>query len=200
MWIKKFNKFKESVIIRSFDFELNDSINIWYDSLLSSIDAEEVNIEDTLKLNINNTDLEYLNDNNNFIKSLSSLGLKKSNMELSSDYETFLNKPCRFMFIYDINASELETPKYLLLQISNENGYDNTKCYKINNNINNFYDQLSSKRIEIIDNDKRFIYETSDKNTWELKSEHEDEFFKRSMRKEDLEKTINERKAKVKVI
>ena len=154
-----------------------------------------MNITDT------NINLDYLNNNDNFINSLSKVGLKKSNMELSTDYETFLNKPCRFMFISDIKANELETPKYLLLQIYDNNKWANTKCYKINDDINKFYDQLSSKTIEITDSEGVFVYDTSiGGNEWTLTSNNENDSYKKVMRKEELDNIVNTRKAKIKVV
>lgn len=191
MWIKNFHKFKES---------LNESLSIWYDSLLNSINAQEVDIKDTLKLGDINTDLQQLNDNDYFIKILSKSGMKKSDMEDSSNYETFLSTPCRFMFIYDIKANELETPYYLLLQIYNQSleQYEDTKCYKINADITNFYDQLSSKVINIEDNDNNYVYDTSNSNEWNLKSNNANDIYKNVLRKSDLESIIKKRNAKIK--
>lgn len=206
MRIKKFKKFKESLVINIKDlkaFDLNESLSIWYDSLLNSIGAKELNIYDVLKLNKNfNINLDNLEISDDFVKALSNQGLKKSNMENSDDYETFLSVPCRFMFIYDSKASELDTPYFLLLQTYNSvsNKYETTKCYQINDNIKKFYDQLSSKIIEIEDNGEKFIYETGDRNNWHLKSVKETDIYKRNFNKEDLEKTVNDRKVKIKII
>jgi len=205
MWIKKFINFKESLVIdvEDMDFDLNESLNIWFDSLLASINAKPVDIYTALKLARNtNIDLKNLDKDNSFITTLSDNGLKKSNMEITSDYETFLKTPCRFMFIYDKKASDLDNPYYLLLQVYNEilNKWETTNIYKINDNIKKFYDQLSSKTIEIIDGADRFIYETSDKNTWDLKSVKETDIYKRTFSKEDLEKIIQDRKVKVNII
>jgi hypothetical protein len=50
-YLKKYNNFKESILIDlSFQNELMESLSVWYDSLLSSINAEEVDIYDTFKL------------------------------------------------------------------------------------------------------------------------------------------------------
>jgi hypothetical protein len=46
-YLKKYNNFKESILIDlSFQNvgELMESLSVWYDSLLSSINAEEVDI------------------------------------------------------------------------------------------------------------------------------------------------------------
>ena len=52
-----------------------ESLNIWHDALLNSIDAEEVNIFDTLKLPtdeyMDKLDIDYLSNNIEFINSLS---------------------------------------------------------------------------------------------------------------------------------
>jgi hypothetical protein len=60
-------------------------------------------------------DLDFLEDNVEFINSLSSIALK-STVSNSDDYETFLNKPCRFMFIFNIESNELENPAYLIFR------------------------------------------------------------------------------------
>jgi hypothetical protein len=193
MWIKKFLKYKES---------LNESLSIWYDSLLSSIKAQEVRIDTTLHLKTENTDLEILNKSDEFVKSLASLGLKRSPMELTSDYETFMSTPCRFMFISNSKSSDLETPLYLMLQVFNKilNKWEATKCYKINDDIKNFYDQLSSKKIEIIEGNDKFVYETGNGNEWTLKSNNPSDIYKKDMRKEDLDKISKEREVKINVI
>lgn len=199
MWIKNYLKYKESLIINLSDFlDLNESLGISIDNLLNSIGAEPVDFS-ILKFK-GNSDLEFLDKDTDFINSLSKNNLKKSDMELSSNYETFLTTPCRFMFIYDKKASELDNPYYILLQLFGENSWKTTNIYKINGNIKKFYDQLSSKIIEIEDNGDKFIYETGNGNEWTLKSVKETDIYKRNFDKEDLEKVIKERQAKVNVI
>ena len=107
--IKTYYEFKESLVI-DLNFQniedLLESLSVWHDALLSAVGAEEVNIFDTLKLRqdefSDNLDLESLGDNVEFINSLSSIALKKSPIQNSDDFQTFLNKPCRFMFLYNI--------------------------------------------------------------------------------------------------
>jgi len=96
--IKTYNQFKESLVIDlSFQGieDLLESLTVWYDALLSAIGAEEVNIFDTLKLRqddfSNKLDLDSLGDNVEFINSLSSIALKKSPIQNSDDFQTFLN-------------------------------------------------------------------------------------------------------------
>ena len=71
-WIKSYKKYKESLVIdltfQSLD--LMESLNIWHDVLLNSINAEEVDIFDTLKLPNDlksNLDLDFLFNNVEFI-------------------------------------------------------------------------------------------------------------------------------------
>ena len=107
-WLKSYKQYKESITI---DLEyqtiedLMESLDIWHDVLLNVISAEEMNIYDILSLPkedyTNKMDIDYLEDNIEFINSLSSIGLKKSTVQNTDDSQTFVNKPCKFMFIYN---------------------------------------------------------------------------------------------------
>jgi hypothetical protein len=208
--IKNYKEFKESLVI-DLTFQrvedLLESLTIWHDALLSSIGAEETNIFDTLKLPqddfTNNLDLDFLSDSIEFINSLSSLALKKSELKNSDDYQTFLNKPCKFMFIYDINSNELENPVYLLMQIWNDtiDKWQDVKIYKVNDDVKKFYDKLTSRTIEIVDGDQNYIYTTSNGNEWVLQnSDKENDIYKKTFRKEELEDLIRDKKIKINVI
>jgi hypothetical protein len=208
--IKTYNQFKESLVIDlSFQGieDLLESLTIWHDALLSAVGAEEVNIFDTLKLPqedfSNNLDLESLGDNVEFINSLSSIALKKSPIQNSDDFQTFLNKPCRFMFLYDINSNELENPIYIMMQVYNDtlSSWDNSKIYKIQDDVKKFYDKLTSRTIEIVDADQNFIYTTSNGNEWVLQNKDaENDIYKQTFRKEELEDLIKDKKIKINVI
>lgn len=208
--LKTYNQFKESLVI-DLNFQnvedLLESLTIWHDALLTSIAAEELNIFDTLKLPTDdfsgNLDLDFLSDNIEFINSLSSLALKKSALENSDDYQTFLNKPCKFMFIYDINSNELENPIYLLFQIwiDTSDNWQDVKLYKVNDDAKKFYDKLTSRTIEIVDGDQNYIYTTSNGNEWVLQNtDKENDIYKNNFRKEELEELVKEKKIKINVI
>ena len=210
-YIKNYKDHKESLQI---DLEYQDvddimeSLNIWHDALLSSIDADEVNIFEELKLPtdefIDKLDIDFLSSNIEFINSLSSLGLKKSEVKNSDDFQTFLNKPCKFMFIFDVNANELQNPDYLLFQIWNEttDKWTDTKLYKVNEDVKKFYDKLTSRTIEILDGDENYIYQTSNgSNEWNLQNiEKVNDIYKKVFRKEELESFLDERKVKVNIV
>jgi len=208
--IKTYNQFKESLVI-DLTFQrvedLLESLKIWHDALLSSIGAEETNIFDTLKLPqedfTNNLDLDFLSDSIEFINSLSSLALKKSELKNSDDYQTFLNKPCKFMFVYDINSNELENPVYLMMQVWNDtlDKCQEVKLYKVNDDVKKFYDKLTSRTIEIVDADQNYIYTTSNGNEWILQnSDKENDIYKKTFRKEELEDLVRDKKIKINVI
>jgi hypothetical protein len=208
--IKTYNQFKESLVIDlSFQGieDLLESLTVWHDALLSAIGAEELNIFDTLKLPhddfSNNLDLDILGDNVEFINSLSSIALKKSPLENSDDYQTFLNKPCRFMFLYDINSNELENPVYIMMQVFNDTirKWDDVKIYKIKDDVKKFYDKLTSRTIEIVDGDQNYIYTTSNGNEWTLQNKDKiNDIYKDTFRKEELEELIRDKKIRINVI
>lgn len=208
-FLKNYKDYKESLLIdlSLYMVDIDESLSIDSDILLSSISATEIDIFETFNLPeddyINKLDLEYLSDNIEFINSLSSIGLKSSSIQNSSDYESFINKPCRFMFIYNVESNELENPNYLLIQSWNESlkKWDDSKLYKVNDDIKKFYDKLSSKVIEVDDNGEKYIYNTSNGNEWILQNvEKENDIFKKYLRKEDFENLINDRGVKIKVI
>lgn len=205
--ILKYKKFIESLQIDlSYQtIDIMESLNIWHDAILSSVDAKEVDIFTSLFLpKEENIDIEHLNTNSIFLNSLASIGLKKSYIQNTDDYETFINKPCKFMFIYDINSNELENPEYILFQSWNESlkKWSDTKLYKVNDDIKKFFDKLTSKTIEILDGQENYIYSTSNGNDWELqnRSHKDDDTYKKSLRKEELQKILDNKKIKINII
>ncbi len=186
--------------------DINESLSVWYNSILNSVGAQEVSIFDTFHLPEdqfrNKIDLDFLSNSSEFINSLSSIGLKKTTLENSENYETFLNKPCRFMFIKKIADNDLENPDYILFQSWNDtlNKWEETKLYTINDNINKFYDKLSSKTIEITHDGINYIYTTSNGNEWELQNVgSETKIFKKYLRKGDLEEMAKDNKVKINI-
>ena len=208
-WLKSFKKHKESLVIdlQFKSIDLMESLNIWHDVLLNAINAEELDIFDTLKLPEDffkgSLDLDYLSDNVEFINSLSSLALKKSQLEDTETYQTFLNKPCKFMFIYGQEQNELENPLYIIFQTWNESlkRWEDVKLYKVNSDVKKFYDKLSSKTIEVVDGDENYIYSTSNGGEWELQnSTKENDVYKKVFRKEELQKLLDDRNIKINII
>jgi len=209
-YLKKYNTYKESIVVDLMFqnmVELLESLTIWHDALLSAISAEEVDIINTCQLPSDEykdkLDLDFLEDHVEFINSLSSIALKKSELQHSDDYSTFINKPCKFMFIYGINRNELENPEYLLFQSWQETleKWDDVKLFKVNDDVKKFYDKLSSRTIELIDGDENYIYTTANGNEWVLQNiEKENDIYKRVFRKEELQDFLSERNIKVNIL
>ena len=195
-WIKKFKRFQESLVLDlQFDtIDLMESLNIWHDVLLASISAEQKDILDVIKLGSEfseKLDIDTLSENIEFINSLTSIGLKKSPVQNTEDYECFLNKPCKWMFLYNYNSNELENPEFIIFQTWNETltKWDEAKLYKINDSVKKFYDKLTSRTIEIIDGDQNYIYSTSNGNDWNLQNvDKQNDTYQKSLGKEDLQK------------
>ena len=209
-YLKGYKKFKESVVV-DLTFqnveELLESLNLWHDALLNAISAEEVDIYDTFKLPKEMSDkvedLDTLSDNVEFINSLSSIALKKSELKNSEDFQTFLNKPCKFMFIFDINSNELENPVYLLFQVWNEttNNWEGVKLYKVNDDVKKFYDKLTSRTIEILDGDENYIYQTSNGNEWVLQNvDKQNDVYQKTFRREELQELLKDRNVQVNIL
>jgi hypothetical protein len=207
-WIKDFKKYQESIQIdlTLIQIDIMESLNILDDVLLSSIAAENVDLLSTLKLSVefqDKLDLDELSSNIEFINSISSIGLKKSALQNTDDFETFVNKPCRFILLYDFNANELENPDYILFQSYNSiiQKWDDTKLYKVKDDIKKFYDKLTSKTIEIIEGDVNYIYTTSNGNDWTLQNiDSQNDIYTKEISKEELQKIIDERKVVINII
>jgi glycosyltransferase involved in cell wall biosynthesis len=167
-------------------------------------DCSKDNTKQLIKEKYANKNVKYFKSKKNFGHIISSeIGLKKSSIQNSDDFENFMNKPCKFMFIYKIESNELENPEYILFQNWNETikKWDDLKMYSVKDNIQKFYDKLTSRTIEIIDGDKNYIYTTSNGNDWVLQNSYnEDVTYKKSLRKEDIQKILDERNIEYKVI
>jgi hypothetical protein len=207
-WIKEFKKYQESLHIDlTFDqIDLMESLNIWHDVLLTSISAEKVDFLATIKLPEefkDKLDIDLLSDNIEFINSLSSIGLKKSPIQNTDDFETFVNKPCKFMFLYDFNSNELENPEYILFQTWNETlkRWDDAKLFKVKDDVKKFYDKLTSRTIEIVDGEENYIYSTSNGNDWNLQNvDKQNDTYQKSFRKEELQKLLDDKKVTLNII
>jgi hypothetical protein len=206
-WIKSYKNYKESLLI---NIELSgsdvmESLNMLEDLLLNSINAKEIDLFDTLSLDKETyngkIDLDYFFNNSDFIDKLTSLSLKKSNLEDTTTYQTFLTRPSKFMFIYKIEQNELENPIYILFQTKDGDKWDDAKLYKIEDDIKRFYDKLSSRTIEIVDGDENYIYTTSNGNDWELQnSDKANDIYKNNFRKDEIMKLLDDRHLKLNII
>jgi len=206
-YLKKYKKYLESKVYSLYVISIMESMNVLYDDLLLSISSDKKDFFIDLKLDKDsfgsNLDLDYLSDSVEFVNSLSSLGLKKSAVQSSSDFNTFLIKPCKFMLIYNIESNELENPIYIIIQtwIDNLNQWTDSELYKVNDNIRKFYDKLTSKTIELIEGEQNWIYQTSNGTEWVLQNiENENDIYIKVFRKEEFLDLIEERKPEVRIV
>lgn len=173
--------------------ELLEKLSVVEQNILDSVRAEIINIDAFFNGEVSDLNLDDLSENAEFNKVLRIKGLKKSNVEHTDDYETFLINPFKYLLIMDKNKTDLEDPDFIIIQTYNsmEQDWNTLKMYKINGNFKNFYDKLSSRTIELDHDGKRYIYQTSNKNEWELTNQKETDRFPRFVRKEDLLQIIN---------
>lgn len=211
MKIKRYNEFSESIVIDlalvKDLIDINESLSLWHNVILDSIGAVELNIFDTFNLPkadyTNKLHIEYLSDNVDFLSAISNLGLKKSKVEDTDDYNTFISKSCKFMFIYRTEASELENPEYVIFQTWDDTGkkWEECKLYQIKEDIKKFYDKLSSRVIELESKGNKYVYNTSNGTEWILQNiKDENNEFKKYLRKIDLEELLNNSDIKMTII
>lgn len=205
--IKSYSQFFDSLQIGiSQTMDLRESLGIMYDAIMTSIGAEEMDVMDTLKLPVEYGDrlsLDRLADDIVFINSLASLGLKKSSLQNSEDYETYLSRPCRFMMIYNVESNELEDPVFILIQSWNgtSSRWETLKMYKLNGDVRKFYDKLSSKVIQIEKGGKSYVYSSTNRNEWTLQTpDREDKTFKKYLRTEELEEILRGEGIKLQIV
>ena len=202
-YLKTYQSFFETIFQSGYS-DLTESLSVWQDSLLASIQAEELDMYNTFKLTNNiKPDLDVLNNSNEFINSLSSIGLKKNSIVNTDDSECLIKKSCRFLPIYKIESNDLEDPNFLIIQFWNEtlNKWDDAKLYKINDDMKKFYDKLTNRTIEISSGGKNYTYKTSNSgNEWNLEKGDDNEQFKKYLRKEDMEELLKHKNIKLNIL
>lgn len=177
---------------------LKESIGAELESLLNVLDTEKIDFYtffDVTKDDISeDADIDILVKNKHFLQALRDKFLKKTNVENSDDYETFLKAPIRFFFLYDKNKNDIENPDYIIVQEFDKNMkvWIPFKMYIIKDSMNKFYDKLTSKTIEIKAGNDTYIYNTTNSgNNWQLQNtELENDKFKKMMSSEELESLL----------
>lgn len=173
--------------------ELLEKLSVVEQSILDSIGAEMINIENFLHESIPLDNLENLESNPEFINLLIIKGLRKDTVKHTDDYETFLLEPFKYLLTRDKVKNDLQDPDFIFIQTFNstQQKWNSIKMYKITGDFKNFYEKLTNRTIEIEDNGSKYLYQTSNKNEFELVNQEENEKFPRFVRKEDLLKMMN---------
>ena len=164
--------------LKYFQDELDLDLTI--DDLMSSIKATNLNLKSIYPSLTGKEKMSSLPQNEKFVQQLNELELKLSEFQDSETFETFSRIPLRWYWIYTEDASELEIPVQILYRYYYNNEWSDIKLYMVNDNIENFYDELSlvtiELKVETKDNDnkdvtKRWFYTTSDSGkTWTLQT------------------------------
>jgi len=190
---------------------INESLITNCDELLDSIDAKELNIFDIFKLNRDNyvgfIKIENFYNNNEFNENLKKLKLKKGKLESTVDSETFIEKTIdlKFFLIHNENDSDLNQPKYLIIQWRNKGEkWSGVKSYKVGNQIRILFDKISNKTIEFEKDDDKYIYITSNGgNDYVLQKNSETEenkIFKQTLSNDDVKNILLDKTIKINII
>jgi hypothetical protein len=204
MRIYNWKQFNESISFDNSRQNLSDileSLTVLEDNILQSIKAEE---EDVFKmfnhLNRDSSDnIEDIINNPKFNDTLAKNGLRKTEIQDTSDFETFLKHSIKFVPIFRVDSNDLMNPIYLLIK---SDKWDTVKLFRVNDNIKKFYDKLSSKTIELIYNNESYIYETSNSgNNWDLKNiEQKNDMFGDTITGDELKDLLNTNDIEINII
>ena len=196
------------------DVEILESIVVDSDELMSNVNAEKVDFNgEPFNFNIRqfgeDYTLEQLRENPDFNDKLSKHELFISELNNTKDYDTFIVDDVKYILIHkrlDRTMSKLEKlgePIFIIFQTKDLHGEwkrDNIKVYKINGNFSNFYKKLSSKTIELIKGDKKYIYISNGKN-WILKNiENKDDKFKDVMSSDDIKVILKDGEVTITIV
>lgn len=196
------------------DIEILESIVVDSDILMSNVNAELIKFQDfpfdfNIKKYNDDYTIERLRENSDFNENLSKQELFISELNSTKDYDTFLVDEIKYMLIHkrvnrEMNKLEkLTDPTYIIFQtkdIDNLWKRDKIKIYKINGNFSNFYKKLNSKTIELIKNDKKYIYVSNGKN-WILQNiQNKDLTFKNIITSDDIKIILKNRDVTITII
>jgi hypothetical protein len=207
-YLKTYNTYLESIKLDSEIekiIDITESLSVIDDHLLSSILAEEKQIYDEFNYLVDSgKNIEFIINDDDFIRELSKLGYKPSEIENTDDFQTFIDKTIKFCLIRKKEDNELNNPEFILIQTWNEttSKWEDVRLYKVNDDINKFYNKLTSKTVEFVINDINFIYKTSNSgNNWELQNtDNETSDFKRILTKDEIKLLAKKNNLKITII
>ena len=187
---------------------LNENISTGIAQLLQSIDAEQVDFYYKLGISKDkfmDKDIEEIFNDSDFNNALYDKKLKKSELTSTLETENFLKKQydIRYFLLIDRDIPKIDTPKYIIFQYSKkELGWSDVFMYKVNGNIRNFFEKMTSRTIEIVDNNKRYVYQTSNSgNNWTLQNiDDKTDTFKETFENDDLRDLLKNKDLKLNVI
>lgn len=172
--------------------------------LLQSIDAKKVDLYYTLGLDKDkflNKPIDEIYNDSDFNQKLYDKKLKKEELISTLDTESFLKEQYDFkcFLLIERNMTKIDNPKYLILQYMKNNTWSEVFMYEVNNSIRNFFEKLTSKTIEILDDNHNYIYQTSNSgNNWILQNiENKTNIYKETLDKKEMKEIIKDKKYNV---
>jgi len=174
------------------------------DTILDKVKAKRVYMGDEIGVNSEKfNNIEDLIRSQEFLHKLDKKNLKKGNIEYTRECETFLedNLDLKFFLIFDKDVPEISEPRYMVIQSKPSKYYkwNSIKMYELNKNIKNFYDMLTNKTIEIIDNGENYIYLTSNAGKdWTLQNiDSKTDIYKNILSDDEIKSIARTRKVKI---
>lgn len=184
---------------------IRESITTDVDGLLDSINDKKV---DFFALHLSNDSylnktIEDLYNDGDFNKQLFKDDLKKGQMESTMDIENFLRKDIdmKFFFLYSRKETILDNPNFLILQYYKDDKWYPIEIYTIKGKVEDFYDKLTAKTIQLTSNNIIYVYQTSNSgNNWLLEDKNKKtDKFKENLETDDIKELIRSG-AKLKII
>ena len=160
--------------------------------VLLSLEANVLNINSVLKIDPKRSLNDVVNDPE-IILSLRKSDLQFSDLVNTKDISTFSQYPLKYVTVKPLGSTDLDPPIYLIIQIYQPGkGWTNLQLYYLNNGIDGFLEQLSSKTIIFHKKDtgKKWIYYSSNSGkNWQLQNiENETTSFTKILSDDDIEK------------
>lgn len=211
-YLQDFNTFKLRKINENIDgyelpfrVDLRESITTTPEEVLGVIDAKELDIVDSLHLDPEKINLKMPLEDfvklPEFSETLRNLDLKIGDVEKTTDFQTFLSKPMAYLCIYPSGTSDLQNPTKLMIQIWEEETktWSKIRLFDVEDDFVKFYDELSSKTVEITKNGENYIYKTNNSgNNWVMAVPKDGE--PASLNYEEMWKLMDSKDIKVKVL
>lgn len=183
-------------------------LTIDIEDLLSTLDNSKTDVFRTFRINKDEVglrgDIDDLFINVGFNDNVKKNEMKKGKLQNTQESETILNDKyvLKFFFINDKDSSELEEPKFIILQYYNTKTKERSDIlgYANADNINSFYKKLTDATVELTKGDDTYIYQTSNGgNNWEMKNvQMEDSEMKGTFDRKELQDIIDKKKLGVK--
>jgi len=187
---------------------LNENISTGIAQLLKSVDAEQVDFYYKLGISKDkfmDKSIEEIYNDSEFNNALYNKKLKKSELTSTLETENFLKKQydIRYFLLIDRDIPKIDTPKYIVFQYSKkELGWSDVFMYKVNGNIRNFFEKMTSRTIEVEDGDKKYVYQTSNSgNNWTLQNiDNQTDEFKDTLENDELRDILKQKNLELNVI